>query len=101
MKKLLLATVMAVSTATAALACDGESCAVVLRMSDGYLNLRTGPTVQSNIVLRLYPGDRVSVDETVNGWSHISGVARLDRDDGKNPTQGWVSSKWIKQSECD
>ena len=51
-------------------------------------------------MLRLNPGDRVYVDETVNGWSHISGVPRLDRDDGKNPTDGWVSSKWIKQTEC-
>ena len=46
-------------------------------------------------MLRLNPGDRVYVDETFNGWSHISGVPRLDRDDGKNPTDGRVSSKWI------
>jgi uncharacterized protein YgiM (DUF1202 family) len=100
MKKLLLAAVLAVSTATAAFACDDSSWAVVLRMSDGYLNLRTGPTIQSRIVLRLYPGDRVYVDEAVNGWSHVSGVLRLDAN-GDGQTQGWVSSKWIKQSECE
>jgi hypothetical protein len=33
-------------------------------------------------VLRLYPGDRIDVAEPDNGWSHVSGVVRLDRDGG-------------------
>jgi hypothetical protein len=56
MKKLAIACAMLVASVTASVACDG-GCAVVLKASDGYWNLRATPS--GRILLRLYRGDTV------------------------------------------
>ena len=96
MKKLFLAAALAAVT-SAAIACDDNSrCATVIKTSDGFTNLRTGPTTKSNIIMPLKSGTPVVFDEVVNGWAHVSYL--IDIGDGN--TQGWINHKYLKQGTC-
>jgi hypothetical protein len=62
MKKLAIACAMLMTLVTASIACDegeGSGCAVVLKASDGFWNMRTRPN--GPVVTRLYRGDEVDV----------------------------------------
>jgi hypothetical protein len=70
-----------------------EECAVVSdNMSDGFLNLRAGPTTTHPVKARLVTGDKLKVDgkESENGrWIKVS-VPRLAN------IKGWVHDDHIK-----
>ena len=91
MKKLVLACAALMALVTASVACDEPTnlrCAVV-KASDGFLNLRTGPNTQSRILIPVKNGTSVEFDEIVNGWVHVYNV------DGDN-VQGWMSKSSLK-----
>lgn len=54
----------------------------------GYLNIRKASSTRSKIMGRLYPGTKVSITSTANGWYRIS----------CGRTNGWVSAKYISKS---
>jgi SH3 domain-containing protein len=89
MKKLAIACAMLVASVTASVACDG-GCAVVLKASDGYWNLRATPS--GRILLRLYRGDTVEMLETAGTWTKIA----LHNSD----VVGWISSNGIQEIPC-
>jgi hypothetical protein len=92
MRKTLLAALALVALTSASQA-RTIGCAVVLRMSDGYLNLRTGPGTDSPIITRLHPGNVVTVStDYVGNWRRVSTRA--------GDLNGWVSSRWIQGIDC-
>ncbi|WP_323008032.1 SH3 domain-containing protein [Pseudorhodobacter sp.] len=59
----------------------------VKQTNDGYLNLRTGPGVQFDILQRMYPGDAVDVLEVSGTWYRVQHQA------GR---MGWTSGKFLE-----
>ncbi|WP_299815088.1 SH3 domain-containing protein [uncultured Jannaschia sp.] len=57
---------------------------------EGYLNMRDGPGTRHDVVRRLDPGDRVSVQESLGLWTRV----RLP--DGN---EGWVSGDYLERGE--
>jgi uncharacterized protein YgiM (DUF1202 family) len=94
MNKLVLVCATLMAFVTAGVACDGidTSCAVV-KASDGFLNLRTAPTTQSNILMPVKNGISVEFSETLNGWVLVHNV-------GGNEIQGWMSKSSLKIYQC-
>jgi hypothetical protein len=91
MKKLAIACAMLMTIVTGSIACDegeGSGCAVILKASDGFWNMRTRPN--GPVVTRLYRGDEVDVVRTTNSWSLVT-FGRF---------QGWVSSSGLQQITC-
>ena len=75
-----------------------ESCAIVRKTPDGFLNLRYEPKISSVIVGRLKPGDQVLVhDETVPPQSQGK-WARLAFGDYKF---GYVRTRYLRLSACE
>ncbi|MDN5786427.1 SH3 domain-containing protein [Pseudorhodobacter sp.] len=58
----------------------------VKQTHDGFLNLRSGPGVQFDILQRMSPGDRVEVLESKGTWR------RVQHQDGRT---GWTSGKYL------
>ena len=95
MKKLVLACATLMALGTASVACEEHTnlrCAVV-KASDGFLNLRTGPNTQSRIVVPVKNGTSVVFDEIVNGWVHVYNVPSMDE---YGNVQGWMSKSSLK-----
>jgi hypothetical protein len=90
MKKFVLACAMLVASVTAGTAC-GDDCAVVLKASDGYWNVRATPN--GKILGRLHRGDAVTVEKDLGDWSL---VIVHDSDVG-----GWMSSNGLQKYRCD
>ena len=90
MKKLVLAYALLVASATAGTAGALEECAVVLKASDGFWNVRATPN--GKIVGRLHRGDTVTVDWTEGKWAYVI-VHDSDVD-------GWVSSSGLQKYPC-
>jgi Bacterial SH3 domain len=89
MKKLAIACAMLMTLVTASIACDeGNGCAVVLKASDGFWNMRTRPN--GPVVTRLYRGDEVEVVRAADSWSLVT-FGRF---------QGWVSNTGLQQITC-
>ncbi|MGB3406380.1 MAG: SH3 domain-containing protein [Jannaschia sp.] len=61
---------------------------VVAQSGDGYLNLRSGPGTRYDILRRLSPGDRVSVEETLGKWARV----RLPSGE-----RGWASLDYLER----
>lgn len=76
----------AIFTAVLALSATAET-RFVKQTHDGFLNLRTGPGVQFDIVQQMYPGDAVDVKEVKGTW------ARVRHQDGR---AGWTSTKYLE-----
>lgn len=69
-------------------------------MSDGFLNLRTGPGMQYAVRARLVTSDALWVGRSANEWTRVS-VPRF-RANGKDFT-GWVGSRYVTdigQTSC-
>ena len=60
---------------------------VVLRTSDGFLNMRTGPGTGNAVIRRIYPGDQVQVLGQSGNWLRV----RL-----QNGRKGWVHGAYVK-----
>ncbi|CUH40268.1 SH3 domain-containing protein [Jannaschia seosinensis] len=58
---------------------------------EGYLNLRGGPGTHHDIVRRLEPGDRVSVEEEMGRWARV----RLPSGE-----RGWASLDYLEQGSA-
>ena len=59
---------------------------VVRQSEEGFLNLREGPGTVHDVLRRLAPGDRVSVEETLGKWARV----RLPSGE-----RGWVSLDYL------
>lgn len=64
----------------------------VSQTGEGYLNLRDGPGTIHDIVRRLAPGDRVSVEESVGKWAKV----RLPSGE-----RGWVSLDYLEKGPAE
>ena len=89
MKKLVLACAMLVAAVTAAAGCD-TSCAVVLKASDGYWNVRAAPN--GKILMRVHRGDTVEIVDAKGNWTYVS-VSNSD-------VAGWISSEGLQEIPC-
>jgi hypothetical protein len=92
-----------------------DGCAEVLKTPDGFLNLREAPMMGTKVVVRLKPGDKLSIsdqscekrgilsicNESMD-WTRVDSVERLDGKPGKNikPNKGWVGTKFLRFEEC-
>jgi hypothetical protein len=111
MKTLLAAVTLAVLSASAAHATTIDWCAVVLKPPpevrrdkeynpDGWLALRQKPDRQSKMLTTLAQGDFLIANDVpplATGWTHISGVWRIDRG---SHVSGYVRSKYIQEFGC-
>ncbi|GIT91753.1 hypothetical protein JANAI62_22100 [Jannaschia pagri] len=61
---------------------------VVAESDEGYLNLRAGPGTQHEVLRRLSPGDRVSVEEELGTWARV----RLPSGE-----RGWASLRYLER----
>jgi hypothetical protein len=90
-----------------------DGCAVVLKTSDGFLNVRKAPTANAEIVAKLKQGDVLDVDTAQcetradlsicsegKGWTHVTSIPRLDGKQSTAPTQGWVRDRYVKWFTC-
>jgi SH3 domain-containing protein/Ssp1 endopeptidase immunity protein Rap1a len=92
MRKILLAALTLIALTTVSHA-RNVGCAVVLRMSDGYLNLRVGPGTDSPVITRLHPGNIVVLSsDYIGNWRRVS--------TRKGDLDGWISSRWIQWVDC-
>jgi Bacterial SH3 domain len=89
MKKFVLTCAMLVASVSAGAACD-PGCAVVLKASDGYWNVRAEPN--GKVLGRLHRGDTVEVSMVMGKWTR---VFVHDRD-----VVGWVSSNGLQEYPC-
>ncbi|WP_281825698.1 SH3 domain-containing protein [Jannaschia rubra] len=64
----------------------------VKQTEEGYLNLRSGPGTVHDVLLRLSPGDRVDIEETLGIWAHV----RLP-----SGQRGWVSSSYLERGAAE
>ena len=71
---------LSVLSASAARATGPDNCAVVVKIRDGFLNVRAAPTMKSKIIARVNPADIVHDDayesdelegSYYEGWTHI------------------------------
>ncbi|MCF3592524.1 SH3 domain-containing protein [Rhodobacteraceae bacterium LMO-12] len=83
MLRQLIATVLMICFAIAA----GAETRMVNSPGDGYLNLRTGPGSEYQIVQRMGHGSRVDVLETKGSWSRVRQQA--------NGAEGWAFRKYL------
>jgi hypothetical protein len=78
-----LASVAALFLATGAAHATVDSCGVVLRTPDGFLNLRKAPSVKAKVIARLKPGDILLGFESLNAtamgdkWAHVLSVPQV------------------------
>jgi SH3-like domain-containing protein len=91
-----------------------DGCAIVRKISDGFLNLRQSPTMKALAIAKLKPGWMLSIDDAqceqngaisicgTNGeWTHINAMWPIDEGpDGGTFTKGWVATRYIKFLEC-
>jgi SH3-like domain-containing protein len=68
----------------------GKSCAVVLKASDGFWNLRTSPN--GKVIMRLHRGDLVEVVKEFGSWTRVA-VQDSDLD-------GWIFTDAIQEIPC-
>jgi len=59
---LLLTGIAALFLATGAAQATEDSCAVVKRTPDGFLNMRSAPMMGAKIIAKLKPGNRLNID---------------------------------------
>jgi len=85
-----------------------DGCSVVLRTSDGFLNVRTKPKMGSRILKRLKPGETILTD-SVQGegdekrhWVHVYVSNKGPHPErSQNPLWGWAYYRFIIDIDCD
>ena len=82
-----------------------DNCAIVVKIRDGFLNVRAAPTMKSKIVARINPADIVHDDayesdelegSYYEGWTHIDRVFRSSGDKKWQKLRGWVGTRFLK-----
>ena len=72
---------------------------------DGFLNVRKAPTMKSEIITKIHPGDLVYADAYecqftddcgIDNWTHIASVLRSSGDARPKPLRGWVGTRFLK-----
>jgi uncharacterized protein YraI len=53
---------------------------------DTYLNVRSGPSVDSEIIAVIPPGADISIDKCRDSWCHV----------GWRGVSGWVNSRFLR-----
>jgi hypothetical protein len=100
-----LALALLAALATETNATGPDDCAVVKKTPDGYLNVRKAPTMKSEIIAKIRPGDlvyadayecRFTADCAIDDWTHIDSVLRSSGDDKPQQLRGWVSTRFLK-----
>jgi hypothetical protein len=104
MKKLLLSGIAALFLATGTAHATGpNSCAVVLKTPDGFLNVRIAPKMGTRIVARLKPGDIIEFYDPhpadVN-WMHVMYAPQIDEKNGRKITRGWIGRRFVVPVDC-
>jgi hypothetical protein len=105
MKHLLMiaATLLALTSVTNATGPD--NCAVVSKTPDGFLNVRKAPTMKSDIIAKIHPGDLVYADAyecsitdacQIDNWTHIASVLRSSGPNKPQALRGWVGTQFLK-----
>jgi uncharacterized protein YgiM (DUF1202 family) len=96
---LISAAALLAAVVSQAQACDVNVRCAVVKDRDGYMNLRTGPTTQSKIIMPVTNGMTIVFDETVNNWVHVLHVSSTPND---GSIQGWMSKSGLKNiTNCD
>src|SRR5262245_52358944 len=104
MKKAILSGIAATFLATGTAHATADGCAVVLRTPDGFLNVRSAPTMKARIIAQTKPGDILYIDDVGGGegWTHVTGVHRLDAPlwtpKSAHYTKGWVPSDPVRSA---
>jgi len=107
MKRALLIGIAALFLATGTAHAGSQVCAVVLKTSDGFLALRSGPGVSYPMKRKLKRGDKVVMmeigDEAVRRAEHDTWVSVFPLDSDIHDLSGWVRSKYIQvyNTSCD
>ena len=76
----------------------GEDCTAVVsnlpvdRDGSSFLNLRSGPSTEFNVKLKLDPGEKLKVSAEYQGWKRVTATLH-DMDIG-----GWVRDKYITET---
>ena len=82
-----------------------DNCAIVVKIRDGFLNVRAAPTMKSKIIARVNPADIVHDDayesdelegSYYEGWTHIDRVFRSSGDRQWQKLRGWVGTRFLK-----
>ena len=82
-----------------------DNCAIVVKIRDGFLNVRAAPTMKSKIIARVNPADIVHddaydsdelEDNYYEGWTHIDRVFRSSGDRQWQKLRGWVGTRFLK-----
>jgi hypothetical protein len=73
------------------------SCVSVQPTPNGYLNLREGPRMGFKVRAKLNIGEHLEVDAKTDEWTHTTNVAERRSAAGK--VNGWVYSKYVKETE--
>src|SRR5262249_23675088 len=91
--------VLSVSFGASGAHATADGCAVVLKTPDGFLNVRSQPTVKSRILKRFKPGEIIDTDLISEDfrWERVW-VSR--KKDG-NPLWGWVRNRFIIGVDCE
>jgi uncharacterized protein YraI len=112
MKTLISAAVITLALTRAPAHATASGCAVVLRTPDGFLNVRTGPSMKAPIVGKFRPGDLIGIDSTECGrvkgrevcnskeWTFTDGKIHRVPGPPIGPS-GWVYTKHIGGVDCD
>ena len=113
MKKIVIATLMFHSSASA-LGVEEDFCAMVIKVPDEeYVILRREPGEQFETRTKLVLKDFLYADTSqcsmwssicTKSWTHVYSVHRLDgapRDNRRGYTAGWIYTNYIKSVPCD
>src|SRR6516164_1406607 len=82
-----------------------DNCSIVVKIRDGFLNVRAAPTMKSKIIARVNPADIVHddaydsdelEDNYYEGWTHIDRVFRSSGDRQWQKLRGWVGTRFLK-----
>src|SRR5262245_35911337 len=101
MRRQFLIGIAALFLATGAAHATLDGCAVVLRTSDGFLNVRAAPKMGARIIARLKPGSFIYADSKSDGtlWMHITAIPRGSSE--IRPVSGWVGRRFIEPIACE
>jgi hypothetical protein len=105
MKRLFLIAAALLALTSVTNATGPDDCAVVSKTPDGFLNVRKAPTMKSDIIVKIHPGDLVYADAYecqitdncgIDNWTHIGGVHRSSGPNKPQELRGWVGTRFLK-----
>jgi uncharacterized protein YraI len=93
--KIILGTFMVCALTVAASPASATIYCGLKKTADGFVSLRTGPSADAPLILKMKPGDEVQIDQgEQNGWIKViwwRGDDRLSKRYGGAGRQGWMN----------